>query len=167
MNATAPVSNLPNFLKETGYENPEDPAATNYADADPDGLSFSERLEASPEAQYAFVKIMEGLAANKAEWMDIYTETQALLDGFDPSDGGVFMVDLGGGHGLDTTRLLSRYPDLPAGSLVVQDLPEVLKLAKVPEKIVLCPYDFFTPQPIQGPSLCRQTSVHGSPRVRV
>lgn len=107
---------------------------------------------------------MEGLATDKTDWTDIYTETQALLDGFDPNGGGVFMVDLGGGHGLDTARLLSRYPDLPAGSLVVQDLPDVLKLAKVPEKITLCPYDFFTPQPIQGMSLCRQSP---GPCVRV
>lgn len=144
------VSNFPKFLANTGYENPEDPFKTNFADVDPEGMTFFQRMAASPEVNFGFIKAMEGLAADKAPWTEIYTDTQALLDGLDKSTSDVFLVDIGGGHGLDISRLLSRHPELPDGSLVLQDLPDVLNFAKVSEKITLLPHDFFKPQPVQG-----------------
>lgn len=142
-------SNLPKFLAKTAYENPADPTNSNFMDADPDGLTFFQRMAASPETQLAFTKGMEGLAAIKADWTQIY-DTKSLLEGFDLSGDGVFVVELGGSHGQDISRLLARHPELPAGSLVLQDLPDVLQLAKVSEKIKLLPHDFFKPQPIRG-----------------
>lgn len=120
-------------------------------DVHPEGLNFFQSLATSAEAQLAFGKGMEGLAAGKADWTGIY-DTKALLDGFDLAGGGAFLVELGGSHGQDITRLLNRHPELPAGSLVLQDLPDVLQPVKVPEKITVLPHDFFTPQPIRGPS---------------
>lgn len=142
--------NFPKFLAKTGYENPEDPAQTNYADVDPEGLTFFQRMEASPEVNFGFIRSMEGLAAEKAPWTDVYTDTPALLEGFDKTISDVFLVDIAGGPGLDISRTLARHPELPAGSLVLQDLPGVVKLAKVSEEITLMPHDFFRPQPIKG-----------------
>ncbi|KAK6216030.1 hypothetical protein LQW54_004007 [Pestalotiopsis sp. IQ-011] len=72
-------------------------------------------------------------------------------------DGGsdVLLVDVGGGHGLDAARLLIRHPNLPPGSLVLQDLPNVLALhvredALDSRVIKRMPHDFFTPQPVRG-----------------
>lgn len=63
------------------------------------------------------------------------------------------LVDVGGSHGHDLVRLLARVPDLPAGCLVLQDLPDVLADAgELDERIVKMPYDFFEPQPVVGES---------------
>lgn len=41
--------------------------------------------------------------------------------------GRALVVEVGGGKGKDLKLLLSRFPKLPAGSLVLQDLPEVVE----------------------------------------
>lgn len=156
--------NLPKFLAKTGYENPADPNKTNFMDKDPEGLNFFQRLAATPATQHAFSKGKEGLAAGKADWTGIF-ETESLLRGFDLAGEGVFVVELGGSNGQDISRLLDRHPKLPAGSLVLQDLPGVLQLAKVPEKITVLPHDFFTPQPIRG--LSPSTSAHELVRLMI
>lgn len=45
---------------------------------------------------------------------------------------------------MDLLRVIERKPDIPAGYLVLQDLPDVVANAKLSEKIELMPYDFFT-----------------------
>lgn len=72
----------------------------------------------------------------------------------------LLFVDVGGCHGLDVIRLLSQHSDLPAGSIVVQDLPEILtatEAAHLDPCICTMPYDFFTPQPLIG---CRAYFFH-------
>lgn len=121
-------------------------------DIHPEGLNFFHSLATSPQAQLAFAKDMEGLAAGKVDWTKIY-DTNQLLDGYDLAGDGAFLVELGGSHDHDITRLLNRHLELPAGRLVLQDLPDVLQFVNVHEKIIVLPHDFFTPQPIQGRSL--------------
>lgn len=97
---------------------------------------------------------MTALAKHKMDWTDVYT-TDAIIHGADLSDSGpALLVDIGGAHGLDTTRFLSKHPSLPTTTkLVVQDLPEVVSNhAKeiLSPRIKRMAYDFFQPQPLLG-----------------
>ncbi|KAJ6172591.1 hypothetical protein N7470_001658 [Penicillium chermesinum] len=141
--------NLPSFLAKNFYKEPVDANANNYSDSDPDGLNFFGRLQKSPECLEAFTGHMEAWTMWKTPWVNVY-DTNKLLDGADLSDGSPFVVDLGGNTGIDISHVLKKHPDLPAGSLVLQDLPEVIARANVDEKITAMVHDFFLPQPVKG-----------------
>ncbi|KAI0434256.1 putative O-methyltransferase [Xylaria sp. FL1042] len=142
--------NLPRFLAKTGYKEPIDAKNSNYVDCSPGNLDFFGRCMAEPACQDSFSSFMTGWARYKVPWPTIY-DTDALINGADLSNGGVLCVDIGGHHGIDLTRLLDKYPDLPAGSLVLQDLPEVLRGAKeLSQKIKVMPHDMFQPQLVKG-----------------
>ncbi|CAJ2509520.1 Uu.00g145460.m01.CDS01 [Anthostomella pinea] len=142
--------NLPGYLAKTSYREPLDPNKGNYADFDDQGLDFFARCQADPRYQASFINgIMVGIATQKVDWTEVY-DTKSLVDGFSSSDGGVCVVDTGGAHGIDIMRMLARHPELPQGALVLQDLPDVVAMAKIDSKIETMPYNFFTPQPVQG-----------------
>lgn len=94
---------------------------------------------------------MEAWTAWKTPWTKLYSPNK-LLEGAD-RDKGPLVVDLGGNTGIDISHVLKAQPDLPAGSLVLQDLPEVIANAKVDPKIKAMAQDFFLPQPIKREAL--------------
>ncbi|KAI0532146.1 putative O-methyltransferase [Xylaria digitata] len=142
--------NLPLFLAKTGYKNPQDTKITNYTDFCPGNLDFFGKCTADPAYQDSFSAFMKGWARYKVSWPTFY-DTSSLVNGADLSNGGVLCVDTGGHHGIDLTRLLNKHPDIPAGSLVLQDLPEVVKGATdLSLKIKVMPHDMFQPQPVKG-----------------
>ncbi|GAW25101.1 putative o- protein [Rosellinia necatrix] len=141
--------NLPGFLSRTEYAEPSDPGNTNYMDLTPERLGMFERCRAHPSHQASFVGFMRGLAAYKLDWTDVY-DTGMLMSGFDVHGEAPLLVDVGGTHGVDVERLLSRYPDLPSGKLILQDTPDVIAMANVSKEITAMDYDFFTPQPVKG-----------------
>lgn len=55
------------------------------------------------------------------------------------------VVDVGGSKGHDLEEFLERHPDITKGSLVLQDLPEVLDGLAVNPAITVCPHDLFAP----------------------
>ncbi|KAJ8124221.1 hypothetical protein ONZ43_g13 [Nemania bipapillata] len=143
-------NNLPSFLAKNGYREPHDTQYTNYMDWCPGKLDFFGKCVADPAYQDSFSGFMTGWARYKVPWPEFY-DTKSLVDGADLSNGGALCVDIGGHHGIDLTRLLDKHPDIPAGSLIVQDLPEVLIGAKdMNEKIKAMPHDMFKPQPVKG-----------------
>ena len=91
---------------------------------------------------------MEAWTAWKTPWTEVY-DTNKLIEGAN-LDTGPLVVDLGGHFGLDISRVLAKHPDLPAGSLVLQDLPEIIAQGKVDKKITTLAHDFFKPQPVKG-----------------
>lgn len=104
----------------------------------------------------SFAGLMTGLRNYKMDWTDVY-DTSKLVEGTDFSTSAPpFFVDIGGLHGLDTARLLSKQPELPTSArLVVQDLPEVVSAyqeatQEVDPRISRMAYDFFTPQVLTG-----------------
>ncbi|KAK8098736.1 uncharacterized protein PG998_011977 [Apiospora kogelbergensis] len=152
--------NFPSFLAKTGYQEPLDPAVSNYADWVPEKLPLFERMRLNPAYAASFTGWMAGLVGYKSDWTDTY-DTQALVEGFlqrrnsssdTPSeDQATLLVDIGGAHGLDVSSLLAKHPDLPAGCLVLQDLANVTAVAGVDrDQIRLMPHDFFTEQPVRG-----------------
>jgi hypothetical protein len=134
-------------LKKTGYREPVDPENTGYREVNPERLEFWARCKANPALQASFGGAMECWSRSKIPWPKFYN-TQGLLDGADL--GGPLLVDIGGNIGNDVSRFLAEHPEVPSGSVILQDRPEALKLAIVNEKVKIMPHDFFTPQPVIG-----------------
>ncbi|KAH8162723.1 hypothetical protein CIB48_g5521 [Xylaria polymorpha] len=141
--------NFPRFLSRTGYAEPLDPKNTSYMDLTPERLDMFERCRTNPDHQVSFIGFMRGLADYKLDWTEIY-DTRILMRDFHADGEEALLVDIGGAHAVDLERLLRRYPELPAGKLILQDTPEVIAMAKVSEKIHVMGHDFFTPQPVRG-----------------
>lgn len=150
---TQPVSNLPLSLAKTGYKEPKDAKPTNYADCCPEGLGLFDKCVTEPAYQDSFSGYMTSRARYKVPWPKFY-DTSSLVNGSDLSNGSILCVDIGGHHGTDLARLLDKHPGIPDGSLVLQDLPEVLAgVTSMSEKIKAMPHDMFQPQPLKGMTL--------------
>ena len=141
--------NLSVYLAKIYYKEPTDINTNNHSDSDPDGLNFFGRLQKTPACFEAFTGHMEAWTAWKTPWTKVY-DTTKLLEGAKLDDGSPFVVDVGGNTGIDISHVLAKHPDLPAGSLVLQDLPEVIANAQVDKKITAMVHDFFLPQPVKG-----------------
>ncbi|KAL5360168.1 S-adenosyl-L-methionine-dependent methyltransferase [Aspergillus floccosus] len=141
--------NLPRYLAKIGYKEPTDVNVNNHTDSDPDGLSFFGRLQKSPSCLESFTGHMEAWTKWKTPWTKVY-DTSRLLEGAKLDDGSAFVVDVGGNTGTDISHVLAKHPDLPAGSLVLQDLPEVIANVNLDKKITPMVHDFFLPQPVKG-----------------
>lgn len=142
------AKNLPGFLAKTSYREPLDPHNSNFKDKF--GSEWYEYCGSDPRYQKSFINgTMIGIATHKAAWTDVF-DTRALMEGYDSSNGGTFLVDIGGGHGIDSMHALAKNPNLPSGAVVLQDLPDVVALAKVDPKIKASAHSFFEPEPIKG-----------------
>lgn len=141
--------NLPKFLAKINYAEPTDSTWDNHKDFDPEGLPFFERLQECPDYMKDFTGHMEAWTAWKTPWTEVY-DTNQLLEGAKLDNGSAFVVDVGGNTGIDIKRVLAKHPDLPAGSLVLQDLPEVIANVQVDKKVTVMAHDFFKEQPVEG-----------------
>lgn len=143
----------PEFLAKTNYRKPLDDKNSCYIDAFPEKKSFFERCSANPVHQESFSSFMDLWAKQKRPWPQFY-DTKSLLEGADLSDGSAFVVDVGGHHGIDLLRVLEKHPDIPAGSLVLEDLPEVVASVNLTtDKIKIVGHNLFEPntvQPVRG-----------------
>jgi hypothetical protein len=141
--------NLPKYLAKIGYTEPTAVDANNHSDSDPDGLNFFVRLQKSPNYYEAFTGHMEAWTAWKTPLTKLYDPSK-LVEGANLDSGSPLVVDVGGNTGIDISHVLAARPDLPAGALVLQDLPEIIARAKVDDKITVMAHDFFQPQPVKG-----------------
>lgn len=80
-----------------------------------------------------------------------YPVQERLIDGFDPKNSEVLLVDVGGGGGHDCELFTSRHSSHP-GKVILQDQEEVITNIQGKETLpfVTQAHDFFTPQPIKG-----------------
>jgi hypothetical protein len=145
---------MPEYLARTGYVNPENPAngIFQYTKGFKGGLF--EYYDSHPEEGASFNNIMGGVMAHQAGMLDIYP-SESLLEG--ASADGPLLVDVGGNVGHDIERLRARLPTVTA-RLVLQDRPDVVRLAKCPSSVQVMAHDFFMPQPIHG---ARAYYMHG------
>lgn len=143
---------LPYFLKETGFKNPTDieHSAFQYSH----GQEYFDYIASDPEVKATFHDTMTLFNKYVAvPWTSIYPIDE-LIPEVKP-DRPIF-VDVGGGKGNDVKLFLSSHPKAPAGSTVIQDRAEVLKLIDDPvlvqegAPVQLMAHDFFSPQPVQG-----------------
>lgn len=97
-------------------------------------------------------------------WTAVY-DTNRLVNGADTTSAHPppLFVDVGGLHGLDTSRFLARHPSLPSGILFVQDLPGIVDaqseldqkaasqgIPRLDSRIERMKHDFYNPQPLVG-----------------
>ncbi|KAF5666077.1 sterigmatocystin 8-o-methyltransferase [Fusarium heterosporum] len=139
---------LPGYLKETGYKNPNDPNDCNWQFMNNSEENLFQSLGANPVAAREFNDAMESHSKhNLTPWPEVYP-TDTLVNG-SKSDRPL-IVDVGGSKGHDLTKFHLCHPHIPDGSLILQDLPDILKELTIPKTISVHPHDFFTPQPVKG-----------------
>ena len=140
---------MPAYLAKISYKEPTDINVNNYSEADKGGFNFFGRLQKSPAYFEAFTVRMEAWTAWKTPSTEVY-DTKTLLGGAKLVDGSLFMVDVGGNNCVDISRILKKHLELPAGSLVLQDLPEVIVNAQADEKVTAMAHDLFMQQPVKA-----------------
>lgn len=149
-----PALHFPEFLAKTGYRMPSDDTNSCYIDTYPEKKDYFGRCKENPSYQESFSSFLALWSQHRRPWPQFY-DTQSLIQGSDLSDGSALVVDIGGHHGADLFHLLKKHPDVPAGSLVLQDLPKVIASANLPiDKIRAIGHNFFEPQPVKGQFQC-------------
>ncbi|KAF4456477.1 sterigmatocystin 8-o-methyltransferase [Fusarium albosuccineum] len=139
---------LPFYLKETGYKNPTNPNDCNWQFMKKSKETLFESLGSDPVAAREFNDAMASHSKyNLTAWPEVYP-TDALVADSKPDR--PLVVDVGGSKGHDLEKFRLQHPDIPDGSLILQDLPTILKELDIPKTIKVHPHDFFTPQPVKG-----------------
>ncbi|KAK4240554.1 S-adenosyl-L-methionine-dependent methyltransferase [Achaetomium macrosporum] len=146
---------LPYYLKKTGFRNPTNVNDCNFQFWRGEGASMFQYVGTNPLLTSDFNDAMECHSKyNLTPWVDIYpTDTiiAAAKERGHLGSGRPLVVDVGGGKGHDLRKFLARHPDVPAGSLVLEDLPDILKGVEAEllanSAIAVQPHDFFMAQP--------------------
>ncbi|KAI8300769.1 O-methyltransferase mpaG [Colletotrichum sp. SAR11_240] len=140
------------FAKKTNYREPHDvfnsPLQYGYSTK----LDCFSHFAANAPYDMQFAQHMGAYRQGRPSWMDkgFYPVKERLLDGFDHSEDGVLLVDVGGSFGHDIDEFRKKYPKAP-GRLVLQDLPSVInQIDKLDNTIERMGHDFFDEQPIKG-----------------
>ncbi|OJZ88481.1 hypothetical protein ASPFODRAFT_44168 [Aspergillus luchuensis CBS 106.47] len=138
----------PEFLKKTGYKNPEDPYNTPLQYAYKSSGTCWDWFREHPVALQRFNTFMEGTRANTPHWADWFPVQERILDG--ALTDRPLLVDIGGGRGHDLAGFKDRFPSV-TGKLILEDLPPVIEdIQDLSKDIRRIKHDFFTPQPIKG-----------------
>ncbi|KAI0129229.1 S-adenosyl-L-methionine-dependent methyltransferase [Hypoxylon sp. NC0597] len=147
--ATVVFGGMPSFLKKTGYKNPTDATNGVIQHLQGSGTSFFQYIVSDSIRNKEFADAMGSYSKrNTTAWLDVFP-TDTLLQ--DAKLDRPLVVDVGGSKGHDLEEFRLRHPEIPDGSLVLQDLPGVLRSVQITDKSVTKdPYDFFAPQPIMG-----------------
>ena len=132
---------LPEFLKETGYQN--EPKGSAFQKALGTELEPYAWLKERPNALKNFQAAM-GLNKN-INSMDVVPFDDNVSGGHD----GIVFVDIGGNVGHQAAEVLSKHPEL-AGRVMVQDRGEVIQKHLDIKGIQWLEHDFFKTQPVKG-----------------
>lgn len=139
---------LPYYLKSIGYKNPDDSNNGNWQFWTNKELSFFDTLAQNQSLKASFHDTMQCHTKYYLKhWPDLYP-TGLIVAASKPNRS--LIVDVGGSVGHDLERFRSKHPCIPDGSLVLQDLPEVVEGLVLDKAIQSQPYDFFTPQVNKG-----------------
>ncbi|PPJ58142.1 hypothetical protein CBER1_02562 [Cercospora berteroae] len=142
------ATKMPEFLAATQYANPADPehALWRYHS----GSELVPWFQQNSEAFVSLHHVMRLRGNHSAKWTESYPWQEQIVDRLEP--GTVAFVDIGGGVGQDSEALRCKAPEsFPAGSIVLQDLTEVVDRAEAAgESIVRTSHNFFEPQPVLG-----------------
>ena len=141
------AAKTPKYFKEVGYKSPTDPH---------DGLvqyAFQSKLQAFdlmlsiPGMMRDFTTFMGNTMGARKYWVEWYPVEERLISNLDGNS--ALVVDVGGGKGHDLEAFHKKFPN--KGRLVLEDLPQVVEVAKdVPQDVQRVPYDFFAEQPVKG-----------------
>ena len=144
--------NLPSFLAKNGYRNPIDSSNSNWQDLRQSPQTYIEFVGSDVERAENFQNLMVAYNNAKGIWVDFYP-TIDLLRGLKSNR--AVLVDAGGGKGFDIEAFRTKHPELPHGSLILQDLPTVTAKVQIHDSITVMSHDLFQPQPVKGTVLKR------------
>jgi hypothetical protein len=142
---------MPEYFKKEGYKTPQSETNNPYTFANrTDGLTMWESIARDPARRSRFNTAMQAQSQNSVWAVPIYP-FNAELSKLETTDETVLLVDVGGGRGQATTQIKELCKNIK-GRIILQDLPEVINdiTETLPAGIEKIPYDFFTPNPIQG-----------------
>lgn len=146
-------NSLPAYLASIGYQNPENPKDGNFQFTFGANSSPWQLFSADPKLGAEFNQAMESHSHfNLHNWTDIYPTQSIVQAAKDKGTDNALVVDVGGNKGYDLEKFRLAHPeDCAPESLILQDLPEVLKDApELDPAIKPLAYDFFTRQPVKG-----------------
>lgn len=146
---------MPEYLAQTSYKTPVDPADGVFQYAKGCKEDMYQYYATHPREGESFSNVIGGVMAHQAGWLDIFPHDTLLNSDTDLP----LLVDVGGSVGYDLERFRQAHPET-AARLYLEDRPEVVKLSKCPEPVNKVGYDFFTPQPIKGNTCPTQLSQH-------
>lgn len=144
---------LPTYLKNTNYQNPQDPRDGPFQYAN-DGKSVFAWLADHPDVFQAFHGYVHAVRAHRPGWFELYPVQERLVDGLRAEGAASALVDVGGGTGQVLEAFRAAVPQY-TGRLVLQELPEVVAVASATAfgrdpRFELQTHDFFTEQPVKG-----------------
>ncbi|CBF79149.1 uncharacterized protein ANIA_10889 [Aspergillus nidulans FGSC A4] len=132
---------LPEFLKETGYQNETQRSA--FQKGLGTELQLYPWLKQHPDVLKNFQAAMR--LTKDANGVGVMPLDSSVSSGHE----GVMFVDIGGNTGHQAAEVLSQHPEL-AGRVTVQDRGEVIKSAPEMKGIQWMEHDFFDVQPVKG-----------------
>ncbi|CAK1363846.1 Demethylsterigmatocystin 6-O-methyltransferase [Cercospora beticola] len=147
---------LPEYLKETGYENPEDGERPPWKwiegvpDYEGDRWSW---MKTRPEHQRKFNQFLAAVRKDSVAWTELYG-IERVVEGWDGES--VVLVDIGGGNGRDVSNFAKAIErKLPSAKVVLQERKEVIDGLKDSDgqlhpQIELMPHNFFESNPVKG-----------------
>lgn len=146
---------LPGYLKSTGFRVPADVNDCNMQFCYGKDSNLFHYVGSNPALAASFNDAMECHSKyNLTPWVDLYPTESILADAAEKEGGDSrpLVVDIGGSKGHDLKKFLARHPEVPAGSLVLEDLPDILNgveesLGSEQKAVTVQPHDFFKPQP--------------------
>ncbi|KAF7948887.1 hypothetical protein EAE96_008069 [Botrytis aclada] len=141
---------LPDFLKESRYRNPEQPLDTAFHRAFDTKEQFFLYVQNVPEIIKYFYPSLTAFKS-PVSWTSVVPLVEKLRE----ADTNVpLFVDIGGGHGYqcDAFRKATAEHLLP-GRVVLQDLPGTLAEAPKYKDIEMMAQDFYEKQQIQGANI--------------
>ncbi|KAL9622889.1 MAG: hypothetical protein Q9160_002815 [Pyrenula sp. 1 TL-2023] len=143
---------LPAFLKENGYKNPNQALDTAFHQAFDTKLQFFQFFQQDKDAIRYF---HASLTAFKSpiEWTAAIPLAEKLREA---DENAPLFVDVGGGHGNQCMAFRKATKESFSGRVVSQDLPETLAEAPKHENIEMMAQDFFQKQQIQDHEDIRQ-----------
>ncbi|KAK8084817.1 hydroxyindole O-methyltransferase [Apiospora hydei] len=147
------IAKLPEYLKNTNFQNPENALDGPFQYANDNKPAFS-WLVKRPDLFEAFHLYIHSLRQHRPSWTDMYPVQARLVEGLKPNDDASAFVDVGGSMGQILQDFRANVPQY-TGRLVLQELPEVVGAATekgvgADGRIELQAHDFFTPQPVRG-----------------
>ncbi|KAK6845984.1 Demethylsterigmatocystin 6-O-methyltransferase [Apiospora arundinis] len=157
------VSGWPAFFAHSGYAAPTSSLDTpfTFSNKCSGELNYFEFFgQRAPHMGKRFAGMMDVWSRDRPKWFQegYYPVRERLMEGAtrrgeDAKEGEqkeVLLVDVGGGSGHDLQQFVEMFRDDIHGRLILQDRPEVVKLADPGAGIEKMGHDFLTEQPIKG-----------------
>ncbi|CAG8958658.1 hypothetical protein HYFRA_00011499 [Hymenoscyphus fraxineus] len=137
---------LPDYLKETGYKNPEQVMDTAFNRAFKTKEQFFPFIQKDPETIRFFYP---SLIAHQSPvtWTSVFPLHERLKDA---DQNAPLFVDVGGGHGYQCAAFRKATEERFSGRVINQDLPGTLAAAPKYENIEMMAQNFYEKQQIQG-----------------